>query len=93
MIERSGFAMTTTVKEDFYQETDEFTHDQGFALALVLINEDDFEEPLDPAFGSLHFMVSSWATDENDKYYWRRDEIASHTCTQEELGLLRGDST
>ena len=93
MLQRKGYKMMTTVKENFFDEHDVFTADAGFGLALTFINENAIGEPLDPAYGTLKFFVSQWGIDENEEYYNKREELPSHKCSEEELGFVEGDAT
>jgi len=81
--------MLSTVKESYFQDdTDSFTLDNGFAVAVAFINEDDLGAPLDPAYGTIKMMESFWGLDENDEYFYGRREIESqHYCSEEELGF------
>ena len=43
--------------------------------------------PLDPTIGRIVFYQSQWDFDENFEYNYSRRELASHACSEQELGL------
>ena len=47
----------------------------------------DETETLDKSIGRLSFKYSKWGYREDGKYFEEEEEIESHTCTHEELGL------
>lgn len=79
----------TTLKEDFFDDGEELSYEaEGINLAVGFSPYDSSTEPLlEKKYGEFKFMRSSWGKDENDKVYWRNEEIPSHICTREELGL------
>ena len=50
------------------------------------------ENILDPSYGRITFSRYEWGTDENGVYFWGFEEMPSHTCTKEELGI-EGDNS
>ena len=46
------------------------------------------EETLDPSIAQMEFYVEEWGKDEEGQVYNYERTIDSHSCTQEELGLI-----
>ena len=58
----------------------------NFAIAFTAYDNEN-ENILDPSYGRLIFNHYSWGPDENGNYKSVREEIPSHPCSREELGL------
>ena len=57
----------------------------NFAVAFSAYDSET-EDILDPSYGSLTFNNYAWGVEENE-YFVSIDEMPSHTCTKEELGI------
>ena len=88
VVQRGGFTMAASITEDFFDETDSFSHKQGLALAAALFSNENFAEDLDPAMGRIFFKVEGWGFDKDGEFYELSEELESHFCTERELGLL-----
>ena len=92
-----GIQMLQTVKNNYFKQDDVFGVDQGLAVAVAIMDEDDLTLPLDPGYGSIKAFVSEWGFRPNEEgqqeYYAEHNELESHTCTPEELGLTESHST
>ena len=72
------------VKEKHFQDTDSFTAEQGFNIAVAFVDYSDQNMPiLDPSYGKLEFFRHQWSENE----FFSLTPIPSHSCTAEELGL------
>ena len=59
----------------------------NFAIAFSAYDSET-EDILDPSYGNLTFTYYRWGEDADGKPWLEFDEIPSHTCSQQELGLL-----
>ena len=84
--------MLSTVKDGYVEESEVFGPEQGFALAVGLVNEDIDEPLLDPSIASFRMQAISWGLDDQDEYFYEEKDLDLHLCTPEELGLVPGDS-
>lgn len=90
-IAKKDVDIMASLNEGVFDESYEFTHEQGFAVAVAFTAYDSNPEPiLDKAIGELVFEHYTWGTDEDGKYYTSMNRIPSHTCTRQELGLEEG---
>ena len=79
--------MTSTQKRH-YDENYVFNYEQGMNLAFAFTAYDsETENILLPEYGKISFNRYSWGVRESGEYFVTVDEIQSHTCTREELGL------
>ena len=92
-----GIQMLQTVKNNYFKQDEVFGAEQGFALAVAIMDEDDLTMPLDPSYGTIFAYVSEWGFRENDvgeqEYYAEHNPLESHICTEEELGFTNETST
>ena len=66
VVNRNGWQMVTTTREKYFDQTDEFTAESGFAIAIALW------QPIDPRIGELEIVSDEWGTDpETGEDYWR----------------------
>ena len=88
LINKGGIKVLSTVREDFFTDDYELSlADQGINFAVGFSPYDGSTEPiLDPAYGDLVVVRSRWGEDENG-IYWTQEEIPTHTCSRQELGL------
>ena len=88
LINKGGITVLTTVKENFFTDDYEINlADQGINFAIGFSPYDSSTEPiLEPAYGDLVVVRSRWGEDESG-IYWTQEEVPTHTCTREELGL------
>ena len=60
----------------------------GLKIAIALIEYNDHPEPiLDETYGRIVFTRWNWYEDTDGNYFDTRDEIPSHYCSEEEIGL------
>ena len=43
--------------------------------------------PLDPTYAKIVFFRSEWGYTEDKEFFYKRTELESHVCSEEELGL------
>lgn len=67
-----------------------FDSQRGFNMAAAFTSYDGSEEPelLDASFGQIVFNLKKWGPLQTGGYGSEKIRILSHTCTDEELGLL-----
>ena len=86
VIEQSNTATVTAVHDSFYTSDDAFGVDQGFAVAVAVNGGGKaFQTPdgsLDPSYAEIKAVGRQWSHIV-DIY----DNITTHPCTDEELGL------
>ena len=76
------------MQEYAFSDTDTFSHENGFNVAIALTNWDDNTESiLDPTFGDFEINSYEWGVRENGTPYMDRSRLETHQCTREELGL------
>ena len=72
------------VKEKHFLDTDEFTADQGFNIAVGFVDYFNLTMPLlDPSYGKLELIRHQWSANE----FLTMTLLPSHICSAEELGL------
>ena len=82
-----------STQKNYFNETYVFDHDKGLNFAVGFTAFDtETEDILDPSYGRIAFIKHAWGTDENGVPFSVYEEIESHTCTKEELGL-EGDNS
>ena len=82
--------MQSTI-DSFFEDDYEFSHSQGLNFAIAFTAFDNIEEPiLDPSLGKVIFNSFTWGEYANGTFFTTREEIESHTCSREELGLVEG---
>ena len=62
-----------------------------FAVAFTAY-DNEREDILDPSYGSLTYTTYEWGDYENGEPYLKFEEIPSHNCSKEELGI-EGDNS
>ena len=60
---------------------------QGFAIAIGLINEEIDEPLLDPSFGEIVVFTNTWGYSDDGEYFYDEKYLELHLCTRQELGL------
>ena len=66
-----------------------FTSEMGLSFAIAFTAYDnETEDILDASYGKLVFTTYEWGEDEAGNPFLSYDEIPSHTCSREELGLV-----
>ena len=58
----------------------------NFAVAFTAY-DDETEDILDPTYGNVAFRNYEWGPTPDGGFFENFDEIPSHTCTKEELGM------
>ena len=68
---KTGGTIMQTVKDDYFDEKESFTFQNGFSIAFGLINDEFNLEPLTPDIGYLELYAFEWGFDENDEHFYR----------------------
>ena len=69
-------------------DTEVFDSKMGLKIAVALTSwTTNAEMELDKEYGRIVFNRNDWTTFENGTIFSNKDEIPSHVCTKEELGL------
>ena len=69
-------------------DTEVFDTKMGLKIAVAFIGLDKNPEPiLDKSFGRIVFTRWTWGVSADGTYFEMYDEIPSHYCTKNELGL------
>ena len=76
--------------ENFFKDTDAFSPDQGFAIAVAYMNTKDVSEVLDPKKGELAFYLNEWGYDERGEFVETYEKVPHRKCTDQDLGLDGG---
>lgn len=84
-------AIMTSVRDNYFESTDEFTTKEGLFIAFALSDYTDDTEPIeDASYGQLKAYYKTWGLDENQGVNF--EPLASRQCTKEQLGLTKGDT-
>ena len=77
------------IQENYFDDSYVFSNKQGMNIAAAVFSPflSDYQKPIDPSYGKIIFQKVDWGRNEKGQFYRREDEIASHTCTSEELGF------
>ena len=79
----------SAVNDRFYDPDYIFRAEDGLNFAVGLTAWDSTKESiLDPSIGRIRFIAYEWGSDELGNPYSSYDEIPSHACSREELGLV-----
>ena len=81
--------MTLSIEENFFTDTDSFGSDDGLAVAAIFLPRPGI--PIDPERGELVFYSFSWDSFETSGSL--KDEIPSHSCTDEEFGFNKTENS
>lgn len=83
----------SSLQTDHFDADYVFDYSQGLNFAFAFTAYDsETEDILDPSYGRIIFSRYAWGELENGEYFVKIDEIPSHTCTKEELGI-EGDNS
>ena len=83
----------TSTQTDFFTDDYVFDNSQGLAFAFAFTAYDsETEYILDPSYGRITFSRYEWGEEENGDYFVNFDELPSHVCNKEELGIEGDDS-
>jgi len=97
LIEKDDVDVLQTLEIDAFTDSYNFTFTNGFNIAVAFTAYDDNQEPiLDKSYGEVVFNHFEWGHNASDETtFVRRKRIATHPCSQEELGLIedRSEST
>ena len=83
----------SSLQKNYFSADYVFDYSQGlnFAFAFTAFDSET-EDILDPSYGRITFSRYKWGEQQNGDYYSGFEEIPSHTCTKEELGI-EGDKS
>ena len=71
-----------------------FSAEESLGFAVGFTAYDSVEEPiLDPSIGELVFNAYEWGPAADGTFFSRYISIPSHTCSEQELGLVHGHDT
>ena len=83
----------SSTQTNFFDSNYVFDYDAGLNFAIAFTDTDkETENILDPSYGNISFMRYAWGNDDEGNYYEVVEEIESHQCTKEELGI-EGDNS
>ena len=90
---KKSIDIVQAVKENHFDDSHVFSAKQGLniALGVFLTTNPSTHQPLDPSYGRVRFSKLQVQTSENGETNFQMAEIASHTCSAEELGLSGDD--
>ena len=88
MSENKKIDMVTATNEYFFSDSDVFDASQGLKIAVAFTGYDNEQEyALPPEIGELTFQKYGWGLQENGESIIYREDIKTHICTDEELGI------
>ena len=88
LINKKDVDVLSVVNKNFYDSKYIFDYSKGFNVAVAFTASDNQSEYiLDPTYGRLVFEKVSWGTDENGSFFTNYEEMDTHICTKDELGL------
>ena len=92
-IQQKDVEILQTVRDNYFTDNEAFTGEEGFNIAIALTGFDTVRESiLNPEYANLSFETSQWDVLDDGKIDWKVSPIASHMCSEEELGLT-GDNS
>ena len=78
----------SSTQANFFDSNYVFDNDMALNFAVGLTAYDgETENILDPTYGNIGFIRYAWGVTDDGLFYEKTDEIPSHTCTKEELGI------
>ena len=88
LLNRKDVDILQTVRDNYFSDNEAFTGEEGFNIAIALTGFDSVRDSvLDPEYANLIFETSQWDVLEDGEINWQITSVASHTCSEEELGL------
>ena len=94
MIQKEGVDVITATKENYFADDYKFSAGQGFQIAVGFTNFIDLErEILDPTYGEIKIYRYSFGLGDDQFPFVNIEQIKTHSCTREELGLEKGEQT
>ena len=90
---RKSIDIVQAVKENHFNEFHTFGTKQGMNVAVAVLDAFDSSasQTIDPTYGSIKFVSFGWGVDEDGRSSSFFEELSSHTCSPEELGLTGHD--
>ena len=84
----------SAVKDDFYQNSDQFTSNEGFQVAAALIEykEDQSTNIEDPEIGTLKMYLKSWGVHGNNSTI-AFQEVNTTFCGKDKLNDEEGSNS
>ena len=90
---KKDVTILTSTHKNYYDSDFIFDFDQGLNFAIAFTSFDsEMEEILDPSYGRIVYKRFGWGIKENGDPWYEFEEIKSHNCSKEELGL-EGDQS
>ena len=90
MMNKNDVNIFTAIAEDYYDPNYIFDADKGLNLAVTMSDPFNLSDDhtIDPAYGRIRILHWKWAFDpDHDQINFVKQEIETHRCTYEELGL------
>ena len=93
LLHRKDVDVLSTTKDFEISESENFTYDNGFNIAVGFIAYDNESgQELDRSYGEIVFNSYGWGAYPNGTRYSERKEIPHRGCTKGELGFEEGPS-
>ena len=89
LLRRKDVDILSTIQDSYFDVESTFGAAQGFNFAVGLLGQ---REPLDEAIASWDISSFEWAPNDDGRIEVNTQIINSHICSEEELGLVEGDS-
>ena len=95
-LKKKDISIQYSTQDAYFTYEDVFDFSQGLNIGLAFTAYDTETEPiLDPSYGRIVFNAFTWGgLDENGDFIpSTMNEIETHTCSPEELGLLENSNS
>lgn len=89
LVRRKDVDILSTIQDSYFDIESTFGADQGFNFAVGLLGQN---EPLDRAIAYWEITSFEWTPTDQGKINVTTQVLDSHVCSQEELGLVEGES-
>ena len=88
LVYKKSIDVLATKLDYFYDDSFVFDHSMSFNVAVAYTGWNNVREyEIDKSIGEVVFLEFAWGNYEDGTFWSHRNEIPSHVCTKEELGL------
>ena len=89
MLNKKDVEIISVVKQNYFKTDYKFSNKQGLNIAVAAL--DPFEpsqyKQLDHSYGLIRFRKFQWGLNAAGEFEDNTSDIATHVCTEEELGV------
>lgn len=94
MLAKKDVDIISAVKQNYFNTDYKFSSKQGLNIAIAAFNPFDPSDyrHLDRSYGYIRFKKYNWGLNAAGEFFDKTSDIATHECTEEEMGVLGSGS-